>query len=125
MAPRGWLKIAGWSLVALVGEVFGSFGFAFNPGWANAWPFGLSIYTVWSTGMSSVFFGILVTVAVGTGAVTGAVCSYFGVGLRHGRAVFAGWVACSSILALVASIWTFRAIYASTLEMWPTGYNPR
>ncbi len=125
MAPKAWLEIAGWSLLALASEVFVSFGFAFNPGWANAWPFGFTIYNVWSTGMSIVFFLLLVTAAVGTGAVTGAVCSHFGVGLRHGRAVFAGWLVCSCVLALMASIWAFREIYASTLEMWPNGYNPR
>ena len=116
--------IAGCSLMALGVEAFVGFGFAFNPGWANGWPLGFTIYSVWSAGMSFLFFLLLSTTAVGMGAATMAACSYFGIGHRHGRAAYAVWLACSFVLALVASLWVFSEIYATTLEMWPNGYNP-
>jgi hypothetical protein len=125
MSPKGWLAVARWSLLALAGELFFGFGLAFNPGWANGWPFGLTIHSVFSAGMSLLLFLILVTAAALIGAIVGAACSYFGAGLRRGRAVYAGWLVCCCVLALVASLWAFREIYASTLEMWPNGYNPR
>ena len=124
MAPRAWLAMARWSLLALVGEVFFGFGFAFNPGWANGWPFGLTIYTVWSTGMSVLFSLLVITAAAGVGAIAGAACSYLGAGLRHGRTVYAAWLACSGALALVAGFWAFGQVYDSTWKMWPNGYNP-
>jgi hypothetical protein len=124
MAPRVWLAIAQRSLLALACEVFFGFGFAFNPGWANGWPFGLTIYSVWSTGMSVLFSLLLITASVGLGAITGAVCSSFGIGIRSGRAVYAVWLACNCAPALAGGLWAFRRIYASTLQMWPNGYNP-
>jgi hypothetical protein len=124
MALKVWLAIAGRSLLALAGEVVISFPFAFNPGWANGWPLGLTIYSVWPAGMSFVFFLLLLTTAVGMGAVIGAACSYFGVDQRRGRSIFVVWLACSFVLAFLASLWAFREIQASTLEMWPNGYNP-
>jgi hypothetical protein len=122
MAPKAWLTIARRSLLALAGEVCAGFGLGFNPGWANGWPFGLTIYSVWSTAMSVLFSLLVITVAAG--AVAGAVCSSFDVGQHRGRAVYAGWLACSGALGLVAGRWAFRQVYVSTLEMWPNGYSP-
>jgi hypothetical protein len=124
MAPKAWLSIARWSLLALAGELCAGFGLGFNPGWANRWPFGLTIYSVWSAAMSAVFCLLLITAAAGIGALAGAACSYFDVGLHHGRVVYAGWLACCGALALVAGLWAFREVYASTCEMWPNGYHP-
>ncbi len=124
MSPKSWLTIFGWSLLALGAEIFFGFGFAFSPGWAEGWPFGLSIYSVWSAGMSFVFFLVLMTASVGIGAMTGAACSNYGVGLRCGRVVYAGWLMYSCFMALWVALWAFREIFASSLLMWPTGYNP-
>ncbi len=124
MPPKDWLTIAGRSLAVLAGLLFFGFGLAFNPGWANSWPFGLPIYSVWSAGMSILFLLLFMTVAAGLGAVAGVVCSSFGVGLRRGRAIYAGWLAGSCALAVFASLWAFRRLYATSLEMWPNGYNP-
>jgi len=125
MSPKVWLAVAGCSFLALAGELFVGCGFAFNPGWANGWPFGLTIHSVWSAGMSFLLFLILMTAAAGIGAIVGATYSCFGVGFRHGRAVYVGWLVCCCVLALAASLWAFREIYASTLEMWPNGYPSR
>ena len=56
MSPKVWLAVAGCSFLALAGELFVGCGFAFNPGWANGWPFGLTIHSVWSAGMSFLLF---------------------------------------------------------------------
>ncbi len=124
MIAKVWLAIARWSLMVFGGEVFFGFGLAFNPGWANGWPFGLTIDSVWSTGMSFLFFLMLMTAAIGLGAIAGATCARFGVGLRRGRAVYAAWLVCFGVLASVASLWAFKVIRASMLEMWPNGSNP-
>jgi hypothetical protein len=85
MAPKVWLAIARAALMALLSGLFLGFGLAFNPVWANGWPFGLSIYAVWSTWMSLVFFLLLFTTAVAIGAATGAMCAHFDSGPRRGR----------------------------------------
>src|SRR5262245_3452104 len=113
MAPKDWLSIARRSLLALGGEGCAGFGLAFNPGWANGWPFGFTISSFWSTAMSFLFCLLVITMAAWAGAVVAAVCFYFGVGLRRGPVVYAGWLACSGALSLVAGLWAFREIYAS------------
>ncbi len=124
MAPNRWLTIAEWSLCALACEVGFGFSLGFNPGWANGWPLGLTINSIWSVSMSVLFFLLLMTAAVGLGAIIGAACSHYSVGLRHGGAVYTTWLVCACFLALLASHLAFREVYASTLEMWPNGYNP-
>lgn len=124
MAPKAWLAIAGWSLLVLEGEGFLGLVLAFSPGWANGWPFRLTIHPVWSTGMSVLLFLLLVTAGVGIGAVACAGCQRFGIGPRRARVLYMIWLACSAILAALASHWAFGVIHASTREMWPDGYNP-
>ena len=75
MAPKAWLSIARQSLLVLAVEICAGFGLGFNPGWANGWPFGLTIYSVWSTAMGALFCLLVLTVAVGVGAIAGAVGS--------------------------------------------------
>ncbi len=123
MALKDGFEIARWSVIALAAETFVGFALAFSPGWANDWPFDLTIHTVWSTGMSILFFLLLTTSAAGAGAATMAICSHFGLGNRFNWAAFAVWLACSFVLAMVATLWAFEGIYESTGEMWPNGYN--
>jgi hypothetical protein len=123
MTPRNWLAIAGKSLAALPIVAFFGFPLAFSPGWANGWPFGLTIYSVWSAGMSVLYFLLLMTGGVGLGALVCAGWSYFG-GPRSSKVVYAGWLVCCCVLATLLSLRTFGEIYASTLKMWPNGYNP-
>ncbi len=124
MAPKMWIVVACWSFVAVMGELCFGFGFAFNPGWANRWPFGLKIHSVWSTWMSLHFFLLLMTAAIGVGAVPCAAISFFDFGRRHSRRVYTVWLIISTVAAAVGSLWAFWRIYASALEMWPNGYNP-
>jgi len=124
MNPKEWMEIAGGSFVTLGGLMFFGFWLAFTPGWANGWPLGLSIHHVWPAGMSVLLFLLLMMAAATVGAVVGAVCSRWGVGLRRGRAIYAGWLVGSGVVALVASFWAFRVNHAAALEMWPNGYNP-
>jgi hypothetical protein len=124
MTPRNWLEIGGISLLALLIEAFTVFGLAFNPGWANGWPFGLTIDSVWSAGLSFWFFMILMTVAVGLGALSLAACTHFGFAHQHGRWIYACWLACCCVLALLVSLLVFREVQEGARELWPNGYHP-
>ena len=124
MTSGAWFAIARRWFLALAVEMGFGFPLAFSPGWANGWPFGLTVYSVWAAGMSILFSVLLVTAAAGVGAVAGAACCAFGVGRRRGWAAYKSWLACSSTLALVGGLWAFGQVCASALEMWPNGYNP-
>jgi hypothetical protein len=69
MTAKNWSVIASWSLVALGFELFIGFALSFNPGWANGWPSGMPIDVVWSIGLSVIFLVLLMTVAIGVGAL--------------------------------------------------------
>ena len=124
MSVQSWLLIAGWSFAAFGCGIFIGIPLVFSPGWANGWPFGLTIYTVWSVGMACEFCLLSITAAVGGGAIAGALGSHYGIGLRYGRAVYAGWLVFACLFVAWAARGAFNEIYASTLEMWPNGYNP-
>jgi hypothetical protein len=126
MPPESWKWILHKALIALALEVFGGFPLWFAPGWANGWPFGLTIHTVWSGGMAFLFSAVLLTMAVCTGAAVGFFCSHRGIGLRHGKPVFAFWIVLIAALAIPIGLWNCRDFYEDTLEMWPKGYpsNP-
>lgn len=123
-SPKAWLAIVAGAILALGPELFLGFALAFSPGWANCWPLGLTVHTVWAAGMSVVFFLLLMTAAVGSGAVFGAVCCDFGVSRRRVLVAYIAWLACSLVLALLLCCWGFSGVYASALEMWPGGYHP-
>lgn len=124
MPQNIWLRIAVCSLLAIGGEAFLSFGLAFSPGWANGWPNGLSIHSVWSTGMTILFVLFLCTAAVGLGAILCAGLARSGVSLLRCRASYLGWLVASGVFAWWAGHWAYDVVYASTLTMWPNGYNP-
>ncbi len=123
MPPRDWFRIAGISFAAMGSCMYVGCGLGFAPGWANGWPGGLTIYTVWSTGISILLFVILVSGMTAIGATAGGICSKQGIGLRHGRSFFVAWLVISTALALAASFRAFQSVYASTLAMWPRGYG--
>jgi|GEM_PF-5584778 len=125
MSPGVWHTIVLGSSSALACEAFFGFGLAFNPGWANGWPFGLTIHMVWPAGMSLLFFLLAMTAAVDLGAIVGATCSRNGVGLHRGRAAFITWLIGSGVVAMFASVWILKVISAQALEEWPNGYGPR
>ncbi len=124
MPRNNWLKIAVCSLLVMGAEVYLGFGLAFNPGWANGWPNGLSIHSVWSTGMTILFLLFLFTTAVGLGAILCAGLARSGVSLWKCRAIYLGWLVASGVLAWWADHWVYGEVYASTLTMWQNGYNP-
>lgn len=124
MMPRNnWLKIAVCSLLAIGGEAYLCFGLAFNPGWANGWPNGRSIHSVWSTVMTMLFILFLSSVAVGLGAILCAGMDRGGVSLSKCRAIYVGWLVASSVFTWRAGHWAYAEVYALTLTMWPNGYN--
>jgi hypothetical protein len=95
----------------------------FAPGWANGWPGGLSIHRVWSTGMTVIFFVIQMTIGIGLGALIGLFLCRSSPGRRFAGWVFGVWLFTCIALTVLTCAWAYREIYASTLAMWPNGYN--
>ena len=124
MSKKNWLSIAAYSLLTFAGVLFFGFGLAFNPGWANGWPFGMTIHAVWSTGMTFLFFVLVMSFGAGIGAIACAGSAHFDLGLRSKTTAYAYaiWLLFCGVAALCACIWVYREIYASTLVMWPNGY---
>lgn len=122
--PRnyGWLALG--SLIALGPELFFGFGLGFAPGWANGWPGGLTIDRVWSAGMTTILFMILVTGAMGLGALLSLLMSRLATARRYAGTFFGIWLIAWTSLAILTCFSFYRAIRASALEMWPNGYNP-
>jgi hypothetical protein len=121
-AKTFWM-LAVVALAALGAEFYIGFALGFAPGWANGWPGGLSIYRVWSAGMTAILFVIEVTVGVGLGALIGLLMCQFPAGRRHAWLIFGVWlVACTAVAVLNCSRF-YRDVYASTLQMWPNGYG--
>jgi hypothetical protein len=122
--PRrdGLLALA--SLIALGAESFLGFGLGFAPGWANGWPGGLTIYRVWSAGMTTILFAILVTGAIGIGALVGILLGRTATPRRYAGMAFGIWLCACISLAVPTCYWFYCETYASALEMWPAGYNP-
>lgn len=118
-----WLTIAGCSFLALWCEFALSVVLTFAPGWANEWPFGLSIYSVWSAGTSVLYFLLQMTSAVWLGAIIGAAGVWSDVGVRNGKKIFAYFLVVFVILAALRSWITFPEIYSTAIRMWPNGYN--
>ena len=96
--------------------------FGSRTGWANGWPLGLTLHVIWSAGIASLVFLMLLTLAIGLGALVGLVCSWCGIGLRSGRLSFVAWIAVTAVLALIASLYVYKEAHTSALEMWPNGY---
>jgi hypothetical protein len=125
MSPESWWRIIRMSVVAAICEVMLGGPCFMAPGWANQWPFGLSINVVWSGGMAILASLILMTLASGLGAVVGLVFSWRGAGLRYGRPVYCAWIICAAIATLFTYVHVYRDLHATTLKMWPNGYPNR
>jgi hypothetical protein len=125
MSRTAWNTILLGSLGTGVLECGLGFSLFFAPGWANGWPGGLSIHTVWSSVMTAFLLLFLMTLAVGVGAAVGSLCAWRGVGTRYGPWLYAAWLVASAAAALTLSCRIYKDIYASTLDMWPGGYPPR
>ncbi|MFO0956299.1 MAG: hypothetical protein U0800_02400 [Isosphaeraceae bacterium] len=121
---KAWLVAAAAAFVAIWLESSIGFGLAFSPGWANGWPGGLSVHTVWAAGMSLLLGLVLMTIAVGVGAAVAAACSRRGLERRGLLLAFLAWLLLAAALAWPATSWAYGRIHASAVEMWPGGYYP-
>ncbi len=120
---RTFWMIALGALVALGPEFYIGFALGFAPGWANGWPGGLSIYRVWSAGMTFVLFVIEVTVGLGLGALISLLLCRYLKGCRYAWLIFGIWLWVCTALAMLNCMHFYRMTYASTLKMWPNGYG--
>ncbi|HEX8201487.1 MAG TPA: hypothetical protein VF590_13460 [Isosphaeraceae bacterium] len=124
MSRETWNAIVWGSLAAFAGGAWLGFSLGFAPGWANGWPLGLTIHSVWSTGMAVLLFWLSLTSSASLGAAIGSLCAPTVVGRRWGRPAYVAWLVVAAGASLVLSCRAFQGIYASTFEMWPQGYHP-
>jgi hypothetical protein len=110
------------ALAALGAELYVGFALGFAPGWANGWPGGLSIYRVWSAGMTAILLMMQMTIGLCIGALIGLLLCRSPAGRRFAGLVFGIWLLTCTALTMLTCSWVYREIYASTLEMWPNGY---
>lgn len=112
------------ALPALVFEAWIALSLFFAPGWANGWPFGLTIHAVWSGGMAAFGCLMLMTLAAGIGA---AICSRlvrYHAELRLVWLVYRAWLLVCAIATAILGIVMYRTLFVETLRMWPNGYHP-
>lgn len=119
--PFKWWRL---TLPALLLEAWLGFALWFAPGWANGWPFGLTIHTVWSAGMAAIASVMLMTLAAGVGAAACSLLLRHDVEPRHLRRAYRAWLVVWSVAVAIVGILAYRDMYAETLDMWPGGYNP-
>jgi hypothetical protein len=123
MSAPEWISIAGMGLAGLCCEYWLGWVMFFSPGWANDPLFGPNFHVVLATAMTGWVSLLLMTAAVGAGAIVGFLCALLGVGQRHGRRVYRGWLWFAAVVILLLSIWRFRSFYAQVWEWFPDGYH--
>jgi hypothetical protein len=93
----------------------------FSPGWANGFPFGMSVQTVLSVGMAGYILLMLTTAATCIGATAALICTLLGVRWervgRDYRIWF--WFAVGFLLLSGAVYWY---CYVCVWEAVPDGY---
>jgi hypothetical protein len=125
LTSTSWKRLVIVALVATVGEMYFGFALFFAPGWANEWPFALTIHSVWAAGIALMLFVVLMTLGAGLGGLVGLMCSWRGIGSKHGLSVYITWLLLMATMVLLASTWMYRAAHAAALQMWPNGYPNR
>jgi amino acid transporter len=105
-----WLSLAVIAGFAVVVEIVVSLPFSFTHGWAVGWP-GVS-FQMALAGSVTVFQSlVLMTVAVGAGAIGLFICAMFGVRERRQVQIYITWLSIAAIVVLLFSIVTFSNIY--------------
>ncbi len=93
----------------------------FSPGWANGWPTPWSFQIVLSIGLTSQTLVMLMTAALGFGAILGFICTLLGIRWeRVGRGYRVWFWFVLAFLCLGACI--FWHNYAWVCEQFPDGY---
>ena len=113
--------IAGLAAFGLFVEgIAGAFLF-FTAGWANGWPLGLSFQTVLSVGITGYYLLLLMTAAVGVGAIVGLICILLRVEEKYESLVYRRllWFA---LLFLCLGAFIFLCVYVSVWKAFPDGY---
>jgi hypothetical protein len=120
--PLGWVSRAGLAIALLFGEFVWSWCLFFNPGWANAWPFGVSFQTVLSVVITGWLALIFMTASAGLGAIIGFICALLRLGTKNGPRAYRLWLWTSGAVSLFSSIPLFARIHAWTMQLFPNGY---
>src|SRR5262245_55502004 len=103
MSRETWRSVATGAFATLGGALGVGFPLAFNPGWANEWPFGLSIDQVWSAGLSLVVCVTGTAVTLGLGAVAVMARSRAGSAVP-GKGAFVVLALCSAAAGVAAGV---------------------
>jgi hypothetical protein len=100
-----YIWIAGLAAFGLLVEsLVGQFLF-FTHGWANGWPFGLSLETVLSVGVTGYVLLELITATTGVGATIGLICICLRVEEEYESLIYRRWPWVVFVLLCIASSW--------------------
>jgi hypothetical protein len=121
MPPVAFMAVALGAFVALVPELFVTFGLGFAPGWAN-WG-GRSIQWVWPVGMTTCLFVLMVTFGIGVAGLIGSALGFSRQG-RLARPVVVGWLASWAALTALSCVLAYLNLHGEAVQMFPSGYNP-
>jgi hypothetical protein len=124
MSQDRWLKIGVASLLVIFTELAFECALSFSPGWANGWPGGLPISSVWAAGLSFLLFLVLMTAATGTSALILVVSGLRRLSERAKLRMFVFWELLAAIAVTPLVIGAFMALRESASKTWPNGYNP-
>lgn len=125
MTSASWKRLVVIASVVFVCSACFGFQLFFAPGWANGWPFGLTVHSIWSVGIAFIVFALLMALAIGVGAFVGLLLSLRGIGSRLVRSVYITWLLIAATSIMLVSMWIYQGAHASALHMWPNGYPNR
>ncbi len=114
--PAVWLALLPCCVVLVPVEALVTFSLWFAPGWANGWPWPRRV--VWSTGVAVSLFMVLMTCAVGAGAVY-AIIRYYGRSAGRTRRTFAVWIASCAAVGTLVCVLTGQVLYSRAVGLWP------
>jgi hypothetical protein len=113
--------VAGLAAVGLFVEyIAGAFLF-FTAGWANGWPLELTFQTVLSVGITGYVLLLVMTAAVGVGAIMALICIFLRIEEHLERLVYRRllWFV---LLFLCLAACVFWRVYVWVWDAFPEGY---
>ena len=122
MTSDTWKRLIKYALITAGLDILFGFQLVFAPGWANQWPFGLSMYVVWSTGMALLVFVLLMALAVAFGAFVAHACT--STPSRYATLLYVVWLLMAAALIHILCVWVYQDAHADALKMWPNSYPP-
>jgi hypothetical protein len=118
-----WIGIAALAGFWLAGEWLFAFFLFFTAGWANGWPLGLSFQLVLSVVMTGYMSLMLMTAAIGVGAIIGYLAASAGVREARQWQLYRRWLCFAASVIVCLGIIVFFGLYAWARTEFPDGYS--